>query len=118
MKLAIASIRSVSALLGLLLACSGASGCDEGEPFFGACPLSSSIIELCEEERPGTELTCVVTDHPMCNEGVCAAWEGSASFCSRICLTTDDCPLASQCLPYLEGSGIQLCVPDELPVAK
>jgi hypothetical protein len=93
------------------------SACDEGEPFYRTCPLSASILALCEEDQPGTELTCVVTDHPMCDEGVCAAWEGSASFCSRTCTTTDDCPTESKCLAYLEGSGIQVCVPDVRPQA-
>lgn len=90
------------------------SGCDDEEPFFRSCPLSTSIVEVCKEDQPNTELTCVVTEHPMCVEGVCAAWEGSGTFCSRTCTGTSECPPDSSCLPYLEG-GLSICVPDERP---
>lgn len=99
----------------ILLAAAPLFACDEAEPFFRACPLSSSIVAVCREDQPNTDLTCVVTEHPMCDERVCAAWEGSASFCTRTCELTSDCPPASSCLPYLRGMDISVCVPDERP---
>jgi len=103
------------ALMGIAVAF--ASGCDDEAEFFRSCPLSSSIIEVCREDQPNTDLTCVVTEHPMCDERVCAAWEGSGSFCSRTCELTSDCPPDSVCLPYLQGLDISVCVPNERPPA-
>lgn len=101
-------------LAGLFVAVTSGTGCDDEEPFFRSCPLSTSIVELCREDQPNTELTCLVTQHPMCVEGVCATWEGSGTFCSRTCTDTADCPPESACLPYLDGS-LSICVPDERP---
>ena len=86
--------------------------CDEDPEFFHHCPMSRSIIAVCEEDQPDTELTCVVKEHPMCEEQVCAAWEGSDSFCSRLCASDGECPAESRCLQHLDYS---LCVPNELP---
>lgn len=114
---AVAMPRVLTAILGTLGVSAGlafGAGCDDEEPFFKSCPLSTSIVELCREDQPNTELTCLVTQHPMCVEGVCATWEGSGTFCSRTCTDTADCPPESACLPYLDGS-LSICVPDERP---
>lgn len=95
-----------------LLAVPFVGGCDEEEPFFRHCPLSETLIEVCQENEPDTALTCVVREHPMCDERVCAAWEGSDSFCSRVCTADAECPPASTCKVYLDYS---VCVPDALP---
>lgn len=91
----------------------GASACDDEQPFFHHCPLSSTIIQVCEEESTDTELTCVVKEHPMCDEKVCAAWAGSDSFCTRSCADDSGCPAESTCKPHLD---FKICVPNVLPV--
>lgn len=107
--------RHMLALVALTsLASPSMVACDETEPFFRSCPLSTSIVAICKEDQPNTELTCVVTQHPMCDEGVCAAWEGSGTFCSRTCTGSSECPPESACLPYLDGT-LSVCVPDERP---
>lgn len=110
-------LSTVKTLIGFAIAAALAGGCDDELEFFRSCPLSSSIIEVCREDQPNTDLTCVVTEHPMCDERVCAAWEGSGSFCSRTCELTSDCPPDSVCLPYLQGLDISVCVPNERPPA-
>lgn len=99
-------------LVSLVLGAVAVSSCDDEEPFFRDCPLSTSILEVCEEESTDTDLTCIVREHPMCDEAVCAAWKGSQSFCSRECTGDGDCPAESTCQTYLEFS---VCVPNELP---
>ncbi|MFT7579990.1 MAG: hypothetical protein ACI9MR_001657 [Myxococcota bacterium] len=86
------------------------TGCDE-EEFFEACPLSESILEICEAESANTTLSCVVQSHPQCVEDICAKWEDSEPFCSRVCAVDTDCPAASACESYLE---FRFCVPDEI----
>ena len=88
------------------------AACDEEPDFFHPCPLSSSIVEACEAEGQNTQLTCVVTDHPMCEEKVCAAWENSPSFCTRVCDAQEACPLGSTCEAYLD---FKICVPEVVP---
>jgi len=101
-------------LTGALGAALSMGACDAAEPFFRHCPLSQSIITICQENEPDTALTCVVKDHPMCDEQVCAAWEGSDSFCSRLCAADADCPAESTCKAYLDFA---VCVPKVLPPA-
>lgn len=83
--------------------------CDEPPGPFEPCPLSQSILNACAEDAEGTVITCVVSRHPMCTEGVCASWEGSDSFCSQVCDADADCPAGSSCLDHLE---LSFCVPD------
>ena len=87
------------------------AGCDEKVELFHDCPLSESILQACEAESTETEITCVVAQHPMCEERVCAEWEGSRSFCTKICDATHACPSGSSCEEYLNFS---FCVPDEI----
>ncbi len=88
--------------------------CDE-DPDFMHCPLSNSIIEVCEQQAGGAAVfTCVVEQHPFCVDAICASWEGSDPFCTRACATDTDCPSASTCREYLE---LRFCVPSSaLPV--
>lgn len=87
------------------------AGCDDRPGLFTACPLSQSILNACAEDSESTFVTCVVESHPMCDEQICASWEGSESFCSRVCDTDADCPTGSQCLDYLRFG---FCVPDDI----
>lgn len=87
------------------------TACDDKEEFFHDCPLSPTIINACAEEQENADITCVVKEHPMCDEGVCGKFRGSDSFCSRVCESNDDCPELSTCQPYLDYS---FCVPDEI----
>lgn len=98
----------VSLVLGAL----GIAACDDAEPFFKHCPLSTSIIEVCQEESTDIEFTCIVAEHPMCDEQVCASWKGSDSFCSRACAADSECPVDSTCQLHLDFS---VCVPNALP---
>jgi len=84
------------------------AGCDEDEAF-PACPMSPSILEACRDESPSTALTCVVAQHPMCDEQICAMWENSEPFCTRACEQDGDCRAGSSCQSYL---SFDLCVPD------
>lgn len=102
-------IAKMVVVLGVL---GGLAACDDDDPFFHHCPLSSSILEVCQEVTSDTELTCVVREHPQCEEFVCASWEGSDSFCSRECGGDGDCPPESTCQSYID---FRLCVPNELP---
>ncbi|MFO0744101.1 MAG: hypothetical protein U1F43_00310 [Myxococcota bacterium] len=88
-----------------------ASACDDKEDFFHDCPLSQTIITACAEEQENADITCAVKAHPMCDEGVCAKFRGSESFCSRVCSETVACPTGSSCQPYLDYA---FCVPDEV----
>ncbi len=85
----------------------GVAGCEDPADF-ESCPLSQSIVEACQADDTNSVLTCVVGDHPMCEESICASWEGSEPFCSRACQTVADCPADSTCEQHL---GTQLCVP-------
>lgn len=97
-----------------LLAFVSLGGCDE-EEFFRACPLSQRIVDVCEAESTSTAITCVVEDHPLCDEKVCASWKDSEPFCSRTCNVNADCPEGSTCEVYLDFA---FCVPAEaLPEA-
>ncbi len=111
------SIVLVSFVMASAVGLGALTACDDEEPFFKPCPLSESIIQLCEEESDDTSLTCVVSDHPMCNEHICAQWKGSDSFCSKVCSADTDCPTGSRCGQYLEFS---FCVEEAVftPVAQ
>lgn len=104
------------AVLGLSMGSLLLAACDE-DGLFESCPLSPTIMELCESvgqadlESGSAQLTCVVEEHPMCPENVCLMWEGSESVCSRTCSSNNDCPSQASCLPYLNGH-INVCVPD------
>ena len=89
----------------------GAAACDDKVELFHDCPLSESIKTACAEESGETEITCVVEQHPMCEERVCAEWQGSRSFCTKICDPTHACPTGSTCEEYLNFS---FCVPAEI----
>ena len=95
-------------LIAAIVSLAAVAGCEE-EEFFRSCPLSATIIEACEIESTSTTLTCVVAQHPICDEQICAKWEGSESFCSRTCLADTDCPSGSSCLTYLDFA---FCVPE------
>ncbi len=103
-------MRTTTIAVGLLLAALALTACDE-EDFFMECPLSESIIEVCEAQSDATTLTCVVERHPMCDERVCAKWQGSDAFCSRVCTADEECPAGSTCQGYLDFG---FCVPDEI----
>jgi hypothetical protein len=90
----------------------GLVACDEQPGLFVACPLSQSILNACAEDAESTFITCVVERHPMCDERICASWEGSESFCSRPCDTDEECPFGSRCLDHQE---LGFCVPDDIP---
>jgi len=105
-------MKNASVLVSLVLGALAFSACDDAEPFFHHCPLSTTIIDVCEQESTDTELTCVVREHPMCEEQVCASWKGSDSFCSRACAADSDCPVDSTCQAYLAYS---VCVPNAVP---
>ncbi|MCB9733043.1 MAG: hypothetical protein H6745_10575 [Deltaproteobacteria bacterium] len=89
------------------LAISLLTACPEDE-FFQSCPMSESILDTCRAESQSTTLTCVVADHPQCEEKICAKWEDSEPFCSRECEADADCPADSTCQTYLDFS---FCVP-------
>jgi len=103
-KLATRALVALSAMGALALV-----GCDE-EEFFHACPLSQSIQDICEAESTTTAITCVVAEHPLCEESVCASWQDSEPFCTRACNVNADCPEASTCEVYL---NFAFCVPIE-----
>lgn len=106
-------------ILGLVVAIfASAPACDEDEAFFHACPLSQTLIDACAEQQENADITCAVREHPMCDEAVCAKFKGSASFCSRVCTTNEDCPPESTCEDYLilPGEEFRFCVPLEPPV--
>ncbi|TNF30038.1 MAG: hypothetical protein EP329_14360 [Deltaproteobacteria bacterium] len=84
--------------------------CDTTE-LFHDCPLSESIVQACEADSSTTALTCVVTDHPLCEEMICAAWQNSDPFCTQACSVNADCPEGSTCETYLD---IAFCVPVEI----
>jgi len=98
----------IAAITAITLA---AVGCDDRPGLFTECPLSQSILNACAEDSESTFVTCVVESHPMCEEQVCASWEGSDSFCSRVCDVDADCPAGSRCLDYLRFG---FCVPDDI----
>lgn len=76
------------------------AGCS-ADDLFTSCPLSASIEAACEADQATTTYTCVVEEHPLCNEQVCAAWGDSEPFCSRKCDDDDGCPAGSVCESYL-----------------
>jgi hypothetical protein len=92
-------------------------GCAD-ENLFSTCPLSKSITETCAEQAGDqATFTCVVADHPYCNQSICASWLGSATFCTRSCSSNGDCegtPSPSTCEVHLAGEAEELhfCVPD------
>lgn len=94
-------------LLLAYLALSLLTACPEDE-FFQPCPMSETILETCRAETQSTTLTCVVADHPLCDDKICATWEDSAPFCSRACAADADCPAGSTCQAYL---AFNFCVP-------
>jgi hypothetical protein len=94
------------------LAIAAFAGCDDKPGLFQACPLSQSILNACAEEADTTLITCVVEQHPMCDEQICASWEGSDSFCSQMCDVDTDCPTGSKCR---EHNVLAFCVPDDIP---
>lgn len=98
----------VATALGALTASAGA--CDTTE-LFHDCPLSDSIVAACEAESTTTELTCVVADHPLCEDNICAAWQNSDPFCTQACSVNADCPEGSSCETYLD---LAFCVPVEI----
>lgn len=99
-------------LLGLVLATfATASACDEPAELFHDCPLSQTLLTACAENSDDAEITCAVKQHPMCEQDVCAKWQGSDSFCSKLCTQPSDCPTGSSCEPYLDYA---FCVPDDI----
>jgi hypothetical protein len=82
-------------------------GCDP-EPPFGTCPLSATILEVCEEEATDAVFSCVVASHPVCLDEVCASWQGSEPFCTLMCEDDVQCPEGSTCETYLDD---RFCVP-------
>jgi len=84
--------------------------CDTTE-LFHDCPLSESIVDACEAESTTTDLTCVVTEHPLCEEQICASWRNSEPFCTQACSVNADCPVGSTCETYLDFA---FCVPTEV----
>lgn len=101
-------------LLNVVLGALALGACDEDPAFFHECPLSDTILELCAEQSDDTQLTCIVREHPMCEESICASWKGSASFCSRECTDDAGCPTDSTCQTYLD---FKVCVPNTPPAA-
>ena len=85
-----------------------AVGACDTETFFHECPLSRSIVDACAANSTTTTLTCVVADHPLCDEKICASWQDSTPFCTRACSLTSDCPDGSTCVTYLDFA---FCVP-------
>ncbi len=94
----------MAAILALCVA--GCSAEDIGDP----CPLSEAIEAACQEEQDTTTYTCVVAEHPSCNEQVCAAWGSAEPFCSRTCETDAECPGSYTCEDYLTFG---VCVSEE-----
>ncbi len=87
-----------------------AVGC-EADPLYIDCPMSDAIKQACASQQSTTQLTCVVEQHPYCNEAICAMWQGSDPFCSRTCSGDGDCPSGSTCQTYLD---INFCVQDSV----
>lgn len=85
-------------------------GC-EPDPPFGSCPLSATILEVCEAEATDAAFSCVVASHPVCLDEVCASWQDSEPFCTLMCEDDFECPDGSTCQTYLDDS---FCVPDDV----
>lgn len=90
----------------VMLLAGGCSAEDIGDP----CPLSEAIEAACQEEQDTTTYTCVVEEHPTCNEQVCAAWGDAEAFCSRKCDADTDCPGGYTCEDYL---AFGVCVSED-----
>lgn len=98
---------------GAMMLVAPALGACAEDDLFSDCPLSNSIQETCESGQASTDLTCVVAEHPFCNEKICARYKGSAPFCSRSCSGDADCPGGSGCAT-VEKLGLSFCVQDAL----
>ena len=106
-------MRTFLATFGLLLA----SACTYDDTF-STCPMSKAVLAACASGG-GSELSCVVRDHPQCSENVCLSWKGGESRCTKTCKPeASDCPSGSKCLAYAEfqdpAAGEYFCVQDEL----
>ncbi|MGM0574155.1 MAG: hypothetical protein ACQEXJ_00280 [Myxococcota bacterium] len=99
-------------LVSAFLAVATLGACAD-DPLYTDCPLSNSIEAACAEEGETTNFTCVVEQHPYCNESICASWEGSSAFCTRACQADTECPTGSACRETDGQEGtIKFCVPD------
>ncbi len=102
-------LRPIFVLAGLALLAGVLPFC-QSQSLFEPCPLSNSIAEACHAKKgSNTIYTCVVADHPFCNEKICASWEGHEARCTKACQADKDCPSGSTCQSYL---NMKFCVRD------
>jgi len=109
--------------LGLL-----AAGCETQETY-APCELDSEVTSkgICASDKKGGDTSCVVTEHPHCDTGICLSYFSKAPRCSIACTSPSAETSASECGPNafcftfkdeVSASGAKLieryCVPKEL----
>lgn len=93
------------------------SACETQE-LYVACKLDPEVTkkDICAGKSGPTADTssCVVTQHPHCDQNICLSYFGGDAFCTRTCTTNADCP-DGECWTYADASGTtpakQYCVP-------
>ena len=74
---------------------------------FSTCPLSKATRAACESSG-GSQLSCVVREHPQCSQDICLSWKGGEAHCTLPCTEKGlECPSGSTCVPYTEGAEVQ-----------
>lgn len=121
------ALGGVAAMLGAAALVISAAGC-ETDVAYKPCAYtpqmqrlccnadaSPEVLRECQANDRQDKVSCVVDDHPECEERICVSHRGSTSFCTARCEVDAECPRGGFCATQLVEDRIErYCVAPEL----
>ncbi len=98
-----------SSLIAALALCAAALGvfaaCETQAPY-ATCELDTEVTSkgICAGDGKGNT-SCVVTQHPHCQDAICLSYYGQPPICSKVCTSDADCSNGT-CWTFADGSAL------------
>ena len=112
--------RSAGWLAWALVACPVAGiGC-ETQVQYAACELDKEVTDkvegknICNGTTKGGDTSCVVTQHPHCDQSICLSYYSQTAFCTKKCVNNTECGPNTCCWTFKDEPTTQkYCVPND-----
>ncbi|MSP90184.1 MAG: hypothetical protein EXR79_00025 [Myxococcales bacterium] len=94
-------------------------GCDT-QAQYAPCELDKEVTDkvvgknICNGTSKAGDTSCVVTQHPHCDQSICLSYYSQTAFCTKMCVNNTECGPNTCCWTFKDEPTTQkYCVPSD-----